>query len=60
MRLIVTKMKKMIKIGTKEVIVPIINYMNKCISSSTFPDEFKIADIYPVYKKEDVNDKTNY
>ena len=23
-------------------------------------DELKIADIVPVYKKQDVNDKTNY
>lgn len=51
---------KMIKIGTEEVIVPIINYMNKCISWSTFSDEFKIADIYSVYKKENVNYKTSY
>ena len=43
-----------------ELTVPIKNYINKCLSSSTFPDEFKIAEIIPVYKKQDVNDKTNY
>ena len=31
-----------------------------CISLSTFPDELKIANIMPVYKKQDVNDQTNY
>ena len=30
------------------------------MSTGTFPDELKIADIVPVFKKEDPNDKTNY
>ena len=30
------------------------------ISIGTFPDELKIADIVPVFKKEDQDDKTNY
>ena len=30
------------------------------ISMGTFPDELKIADIVPVFKKEDQDDKTNY
>ena len=36
------------------------NCINNCISSNTFPDELKIVDVIPVYKKEDVNDKINY
>ena len=56
MRSIETKLKKkIIKTDTEEVIVSIINYMNKCISWSFFSDGFKIADVYPVYKNEDVN-----
>ena len=35
--------------------VPIINYMKKCISWSILPDELKIVEIYPVYKNEDIN-----
>ena len=34
--------------------------MNSSISTGTFPDELKIADIVPVFKKEDPNDKSNY
>ena len=39
---------KKIKITNEEVIVPIINFINICISSSIFPDELKTADIVPV------------
>ena len=31
-----------------------------CISLSTFPDELKIGNIMPVYKKQEMNDQTNY
>ena len=30
------------------------------MSTGTFPDELKIVDIVPVFKKEDPKDKTNY
>ena len=30
------------------------------MSTGTFPDGLKIADIVPVFKKEDQNDKTNH
>ena len=30
------------------------------MSTGTFPDELKIADIVPIFKTEDPNDKTNY
>ena len=49
---------KIIKI-VKEVIVPITNW-NKCLSSIAFQDELKITDIVPVYKKHDINGKTNH
>ena len=39
-----------IKIAKEELTVPIANGINKCISSSTFPDELKISDIIPVIK----------
>ena len=41
--------------------VPITNCMNKCILSSTsFQDALKIADIIPVYKKQDLSYKIYY
>ena len=33
---------------------------NSSISTGTFPDELEIADIVPVFKKEDPSYKTNY
>ena len=49
-----------IKIAKKEIAKPIRNYINSSISTGTSPDELKIADIVPIFKKEDQNDKTNY
>ena len=51
---------RIIKIAKEELTVPIASGINKCISSSTFPDELKISDIISVYKKQDMSDKTNY
>ena len=51
---------KIIKIAKEEIAEPIRNCINSSISTGTFPDELKIADIVPVFKKEDPNDKTNY
>ena len=47
------------KIAKEEIAEPIRNCINSSISTGTFPDELKIADIVPVFKKEDQNDKTN-
>ena len=44
----------------EEIAEPIANCINSSISTGTLPDELKIADIVPVFKKEDQNDKTNY
>ena len=49
-----------IKIAKKEILIPITNCINHCISTNTFPDELKIADIIPVFKKQDENNKANY
>ena len=40
--------------------IPITNYINKCISTKSFPDALKVADVIPVFKKEDPNNKANY
>ena len=49
---------KIIKIAKQEIAEPIRNCINSSISIGTFPDELKIADTVPVFKKEDQNDKT--
>ena len=38
----------------------ILGYINKSISSSTFPSILKLADITPVYKKDSRYEKSNY
>ena len=51
---------KIIKIAKEEIAKPTRNCINSSLSTGTFPDELEIADIVPVFKKEDQNDKTNY
>ena len=59
---VVAKIIKIAKdeIAKEEIAKPIRNCINSSILTGTFPDELKIADIVPVFKKEDPNDKTNY
>ena len=40
--------------------IPITNCINKCISTKSFLDELKVADVIPVFKKEDPKNKANY
>ena len=49
-----------IKLAKKEILIPIINCINECISIKSFPDALKVADVIPVFKKEDPNNKANY
>ena len=49
-----------IKLAKKEILIPITNCINKCISTKSFPDELKVADFIPVFKKKDPNKKANY
>ena len=51
---------KTIKIAKDEIAKPITNCINSSTATDTFPDELKIADIVPVFIKEDQNDKTNF
>ena len=51
---------KIIKIAKEEIAESIRNCINSSISTGNFPDELKIPDTIPVFKKEDQNDKTNY
>ena len=38
----------------------ILQNVSKCIIDGKFPDQLKIADVSPVFKKGNHNDKTNY
>ena len=48
------------KLAKKEILIPITNCINRCISIKSFPDELKVADVIPVFKKEDPDNKANY
>ena len=48
------------QLAKKEILIPIRNCINKYISIKSFPDELKVADVIPVFKKEDPNNKANY
>ena len=51
---------KIIKLAKEEIAEPIRSCINSSILTGTFPGELKIADIVPVFKKEDLSDKNNY
>ena len=51
---------KLIKLGAKELCVPITYLINKCIETSTFPKYLRLGEITPVFKKENMLDKRNY
>ena len=46
--------------GNSDLPVILYNNFNNCISSCEFPDQLKLADVSPDYKKGGRNDKTNY
>ena len=40
--------------------IPIKNCINKCVSTKSFLDELKVANVISVFKKEDPNNKATY
>ena len=48
-----------IRLAKKEILISITNCINKCITIKSFPDELKVVDVIPVFKKEDPNNKAN-
>ena len=42
------------------MLISITKFINKCILIKSFPDELKVVDVIPVFKKEDPNNKANY
>ena len=51
---------RVLKIAARSC-VPFLTFcFNDCLSSGTFPDRLKLADIIPSYKKGSLTDKSNY
>ena len=59
-RWILLKRRGIIKLANKKICKDLANCINECIKQNKFPNELKIADITPIFKKEDPLDKTNY
>ena len=51
---------KLIKEGADFLCKPIQSLINKCIDTSTFPNALKLADVVPIFKKNDILNKMNY
>ena len=51
---------KIVKLVNKKIFKDLANCINECIKQSKFSNELKIADIMPIFKKEDPLEKTNY
>ena len=51
---------KLLKFGKQALIQPITNLVNFSISTSSFPDKLKLAQVTPLFKKNDALLKTNY
>ena len=51
---------KIVKLTNKKTCKDLANCMNECIKQNKFPNKLKIADITPIFRKEDPLDKTNY
>ena len=49
-----------IKLAETEILKPMKNCINKCISTYYFPDKLKVADVIKIFKKEDPNNKASY
>ena len=51
---------KIVKLANKNISKDLPNCINECIKQNKFLNELKIADITPIFKKEDPLDKSNY
>ena len=51
---------KTLKTIARDICVPLTDCINSAILNGVFPDELKLADVTPLYKKNDPEDKTNY
>ena len=51
---------KTLKKIARDICVPLTDCINSAILNGVFPNELKLADVTPLYKKSDSEDKTNY
>ena len=50
---------KTLKTIVRDTCVPLTDCINFQILNSVFPNKLKLADVTPLHKKSDLNDKTN-
>ena len=51
---------KLIKEGADFLCKPVLSLIYKCIDTCTFPNALKLADVVPIFKKNDMLNKMNY
>ena len=51
---------KALKTITQDICIPLTDCINSAILNGVFPEELKLADVTPLYKKSDPEDKANY
>ena len=51
---------KIIKAGASVQCFPVTSIFNKCIAQAKFPDHIMLAQVSPVFKKDDPFQKKNY
>ena len=51
---------KIAKLANKQICKNLANCINECIKQNKFPNELKIEDITPIFKKDDLLNKANY
>ena len=51
---------KLIKEGADFLCKPMQSLINKCMDTCTFPSALKLADVVPIFKKNDMLNKINY
>ena len=51
---------KVLKIVSQNLATPLASIINASINQSRFPQDLKLADVSPVYKKNDNLNKANY
>ena len=51
---------KTLKTIARDICVPLTDCINSAILNGVFPGELKLADVTPLYKKSNPEDKTNY
>lgn len=51
---------KLLKEAAPSLCAPLCRLFNKCITAHTFPTEWKISNVIPLHKKDDISEVNNY